>query len=48
MEALHEEYFARSHLPGALNLPYEVARERTPDVLPNKEADIVLYCMNPT
>jgi hypothetical protein len=48
VDALPAEYFARSHLPGAVNLPYEVVRERAPEVLPDKGADVVLYCMNPT
>ena len=48
LEALPEEYYRRSHLPGAVNLPYEEAAEKAAAILPDKEADIVVYCMNRT
>jgi len=48
VEALPEEYYRRSHLPGAVNLPYEETAEKAAAVLPDKEADTVVYCMNRT
>jgi hypothetical protein len=33
-----------SHLPGALNLPPDKVAEMAPTLLPDKEAEIVLYC----
>ena len=45
MDTLGEEYYRQSHLPGAINLPLEEI-DRAEEVLPNKEAEIVVYCMN--
>lgn len=47
VEALPEEAFERCHLPGAKNLPADRAKELASSVLPNKNADIVVYCTNP-
>ena len=44
LEVLSPRYFRHSHLPGALNLPPGKATEMAPDLLPDKEAEIVLYC----
>lgn len=43
VEALDERYYQRSHLPGAINLPPK-ALERAEELLPDKEANIVVYC----
>ena len=45
VEALSHEHYASSHLPGAINLPYEFVDEAE-RVLPEKDAEIVVYCMN--
>jgi len=45
VEALSHEHYASSHLPGAINLPYEFVDEAE-RVLPDKDAEIVVYCMN--
>ncbi len=45
VDTLGEEYYRQSHLPGAINLPLENI-DRAEEVLPNKEAEIVVYCMN--
>lgn len=34
-----------SHLPGEINLPLEEI-DRAEEVLPDEEAEIVVYCMN--
>jgi rhodanese-related sulfurtransferase len=41
---LAPRYYRHSHLPGALNLPPGKATEMAPDLLPDKKAEIVLYC----
>ena len=46
VEALSREHYESSHLPGATNLPYEFVDEAG-KVLPDKDAEIVVYCMNP-
>jgi rhodanese-related sulfurtransferase len=44
LEVLAPQYYRHSHLPGALNLPPGNTAEMAPDLLPDKEAEIVLYC----
>jgi len=44
LEVLAPQYFRHSHLPGAVNLPPGKVSEMAPDLLPDKEAAIVLYC----
>ena len=44
LEVLAPRYYRHSHLPGALNLPPGNTAEMTPDLLPDKDAEIVLYC----
>ena len=45
VDALSPAHYASSHLPGAVNLPYEFVDEAE-KVLPDKNAEIVVYCMN--
>lgn len=44
LEVLAPRYYRHSHLPGALNLPPGKAAEMAPALLPDKDAEIVLYC----
>jgi rhodanese-related sulfurtransferase len=44
LEVLAPQYYRHSHLPGALNIPLGKVAEMAPDLLPDKEAEIVLYC----
>ena len=44
VETLPPEYYNHAHLPGAVNLPPDQVRELAPTVLPEKTADIVVYC----
>jgi len=46
VDALPAAYYDRQHLPGALNLFVDEARERAHEVLPDKDAAIVAYCSN--
>ena len=48
VETLAEEQYRHTHLPGALNLPPDRLGELAPELLPDKEADIVVYCGSPT
>ena len=47
VETLSEEQYRHTHLPGAVNLPPDAVRESAPELLPNKDADIVVYCAEP-
>jgi rhodanese-related sulfurtransferase len=44
VEALAPNYYNHAHLPGAINLPPDQIRELAPRLLPDKAADIVVYC----
>jgi rhodanese-related sulfurtransferase len=46
VDALPASYYDQEHLPGAVNLFVDEARERAFEVLPDKEAAIVAYCSN--
>jgi rhodanese-related sulfurtransferase len=46
VETLAPERYREAHIPGALNIPPERIRELAPQMLPNKEAEIITYCTN--
>jgi len=46
VETLAPERYREAHIPGALNIPPEQIRELAPQLLPNKNAEIVTYCTN--
>jgi rhodanese-related sulfurtransferase len=46
VDALPSSYYDQQHLPGALNLFVDGARERAFKVLPDKDAAVVAYCSN--
>ena len=46
IEALPSRYFDAEHLPGALNIPHDEVRAKAPEMLPDKNAFIVVYCAN--
>lgn len=48
VETLPEPAFQKAHLPGAVNLPPDQLRELAPQILPEKRAEIVVYCSSPT
>jgi rhodanese-related sulfurtransferase len=47
-EILGPQHFASGHLPGALNLPLEGFSEAAQRTLPDRTADIVVYCASVT
>jgi len=48
IETLQEVAYHHEHLPGAINLPPDRVRELAPNLLPDKGAEIIVYCSSPT
>ena len=48
VETLPPAAYAHAHLPGAINLPPDRVTELAPQLLPDKSAEIVVYCASPT
>jgi rhodanese-related sulfurtransferase len=48
VETLSLMSYAGGHLPGAVNLPPDQVTKRAEEVLPDKSAEIVVYCARPT
>ncbi|HET6862068.1 MAG TPA: rhodanese-like domain-containing protein [Pyrinomonadaceae bacterium] len=48
VETLPEVAYHHGHLPGALNLPPDKVKALAPTLLPDKNAEIVVYCASPT
>lgn len=48
VEVLPENHFASGHLPGALNLPLAALPSQARSLLPDLEAEVVVYCSGPT
>ena len=46
VETLASDRYEQGHIPGAVNIPPEQIRELAPQLLPNKNAEIVTYCSN--
>ena len=46
VETLAPERYREAHIPGALNIPPERIKELAPQLLANKNAEIVTYCSN--
>jgi rhodanese-related sulfurtransferase len=46
VETLAPERYREAHIPGALNIPPEKIKELAPQVLPNKDVEVVTYCAN--
>ncbi len=44
VEALPERYYLDAHLPGAINIPHDQIDALAPTMLPDKDAQIVVYC----
>jgi rhodanese-related sulfurtransferase len=44
VETLPEAAYKQAHLPGAINLPPDRIREFAPVILPDEQAEIVVYC----
>jgi len=48
VEILAPTTFHHAHLPGAINMPPDQVTELAAKLLPDKQADIVVYCASPT
>lgn len=48
LEALPEKYYNDWHLPGARHFPHDQARALAPSLVPDKLAEIVVYCASKT
>jgi len=48
VETLPKMAYDHAHLPGAINLPPDQLNVLAPTLLPDKNADIVVYCASPT
>ena len=48
VETLAPEYYNHTHLPGAINVPTTRIHELAPQVLPERNAQIVVYCASNT
>lgn len=46
VDARSPEKFSKSHLPAALNIPLGQAAELAPQLIPDKNAALVTYCVN--
>lgn len=44
LETLSRDEFDREHLPGARSLPTAEVGERASDVIPDRDAEIIVYC----
>ena len=48
LDVLSPESFAAAHIPGAVNLPLAEIGRRAREVVPDRQAPIVVYCGGPT
>ncbi len=48
VDALGQESYEQAHLPGAINIPVTEVDQKAPSMLPDKNAEIAVYCMSPT
>jgi rhodanese-related sulfurtransferase len=48
VETLGEEKYRHTHLPRAINVPPDRIEELASSRLPDKSAEIVVYCSNPS
>jgi len=48
VETLAETAYDHARLSGAINLPPDKVSAEAPNLLPNKDAEIVVYCASPT
>lgn len=48
VEALPEKYYRQWHLPNAVNINHDQVKQRALELLPDKHAEIVVYCASAT
>lgn len=47
VEVLPERVYRQGHLPSAINVPLLAMKHQAGEMLPDKNAQIVLYCLTP-
>ena len=48
LETLPLTAYQHAHLPSAINMPPDQVKQLAEKLLPDKQADIVVYCASPT
>ena len=48
LETLAPTAYHHAHLPAAINMPPDQVAQLASQLLPDKQADIVVYCASPT
>jgi len=48
VEALPAAYYEQGHLPGAVNIPHDAVDAQAVRLLPDKSAEVVVYCASAT
>jgi rhodanese-related sulfurtransferase len=48
LETLPAMAYQHAHLPGAINMPPDQVKQLAAKLLPDKHAEIVVYCASPT
>ena len=48
VETLPRTAYQHAHLPGAINLPPDQVTKLATTLLPDKQAEIIVYCASPT
>jgi hypothetical protein len=48
LETLPKNAYDHAHIPTAKNLPLEDIKTLAPTLVPDKNAEIIVYCANPT
>ena len=48
VETLAPVAYDHAHLPGAINIPPDQVKKLAPQLLPDKAAEIIVYCSSPT
>jgi rhodanese-related sulfurtransferase len=48
LETLPATAYDHAHLPGAINMPPDQVEQLAATLLPDKHAEIVVYCASPT
>ena len=48
IDVLAEDSYAKSHIPGSINIPAKHLREQAPEEIPDRESEVIVYCANPS
>ena len=48
VETLEPERYEFAHIPGAINIPPDRIKTLAPEVIPQKDTEVIVYCAGPT